>query len=171
MARSLRAVPRMMSTLSRTLLAASAALAIGCTRSQSSADQVNRPGTWRLTFTHLKDVDGPPYVVEEPAPEYPPRIITSPVVDSSSCSPGCTCEFQSATENCSGDVSELCRAWGGFVETCPAARTILDCSHEAFDSDTQTYGVCVLEDSTTKSDFGYAQLGRYGITFDRVSYD
>jgi hypothetical protein len=161
----------MMSTFSRTLLVASAALAIGCTQTLSSADEVNRPGTWRLTFTRLKDVDGPPYVVAEPAPEYPPRIITSPAVAASGCSPGCSCEFQQATEDCAGDVSERCRAWGGFVETCPAAHTILDCSHEAFDSDTHTVGVCVLEDSTTKTDFGYAQLGRYGVTFDRASYD
>jgi hypothetical protein len=147
--------------------------AAGCTQNASSASYVNRPGTWSVSFEKLVDVDGPPYVVTQPAPEYPDRTMSvhQQAVDRSGCSAGCDCQFVNAREQCTGDVAESCHAWGGFLETCVNAKTILDCSQIRFDSDQHTTGVCVLEDSSKMSEIGgYQQLGRYQITLDRKSY-
>ena len=144
---------------------------MGCTEVSSSAEEVGRPGTWNVSFARLVDVDGPPYVVEQPAlPEYPWRIMRAPVTDAASCAPGCSCEFVPATDDCTGDAVEHCRASFGFLETCASAHTILDCRYLLWDSDTHTKGVCVLEDSRTMDEFGYTQIRRYAVTFDRASY-
>jgi hypothetical protein len=167
--RLLQMVTRMMT---KTILLCAALGA--CTQTPSSADDINRAGTWKASFARLVDVDGPPYVVSQPAPEYPDRTITAPTIDASGCTPGCTCEWVAASDDCEGDVGETCRAWGGFTETCPdhltGHPTVLDCTHLEFDSDTHTVGVCVLEDTSYSDDFGYRQLGRFQITLDRVSY-
>jgi hypothetical protein len=143
----------------------------GCNQVESSADDVNRPGLWHLTFVRLQDVLGSPSVIEEPAPEYPARVLRSPVPDHSTCSPGCNCAFQHAMDVCEGDITEHCFASGGFVETCSDAHTILDCGHMQFDSNKHTSGVCLLADSSRTDGFGYITLGRYKITFDRESYE
>jgi hypothetical protein len=145
---------------------------VGCNRVQSDAREVNRSGTWRVTFERLKDVSGPPYEVREPAPEYPPRVMRAPVPDAASCSSGCECRWVTANDDCSGDVSQLCRAVGGFVETCAASHTILNCQPIWFDSERHTSGVCLLEDSSRSTpEFGYDTIRRYGVTLDRASYD
>jgi hypothetical protein len=141
-----------------------------CDQHSSTAADVNRPGLWHVTFTHLVDVGPPDYVREDPAPEYPPRDMTAPMIDPSGCTPGCACTFSTAWDDCVGDVSRTCKARGGFLETCAAAHTILDCSWVSFDSDQHGRGVCVLEDSTQMDEFGYVQLGRYGATMVRVRY-
>jgi len=146
------------------------ALLLGCNQYDSHSDDVNRPGLWHATFAKLIDVDGPPYVVMQAAPEYPARDLTTPTIDASGCSPGCECAWLGAGESCSGDVSQTCTARGGFIETCSARHTIFDCSQLAFDRDTHAEDVCVLEDSTQMDEFGYVQLGRYWITLDRVHY-
>ena len=150
------------------------AVAAGCTDTPSSAADVNRPGTWNVTFAKLVDLSGPPYTEQEPAPEYPARVMTAPTVDPSGCTPGCTCEWATATDECDGDVETKCRAIGGFTETChdfvTGSNKILDCTNIYFDSDTHTAGVCVHEDTRTMDEFGYQQLGRYWITLDRASY-
>lgn len=145
-----------------------------CTTTPSSANEVNRPGTWHASFLTLVDVDGPPYVTYQPAPQYPDRVMSAPTIDASGCTAGCTCEWVSASDECDGDVSETCRAWGGFTQTCPnhltGHPTILDCSHLEFESDTSTIGVCVLEDTSYSDEFGYRQLGRFQVTLDRAGY-
>jgi hypothetical protein len=142
----------------------------GCTSTPSSAEDVNRPGTWNVTFTKLVDVDGPPYTEQQPDPAYPPRVMAAPTIDASGCSPGCTCEWTEASDDCEGDVGETCHAIGGFKETCHSFITgsdkVLDCSELTFETDTSTAGVCVLYSSQAP----YENLARYWITLDRATY-
>jgi hypothetical protein len=138
------------------------ALLLGCNQYDSHADDVNRPGLWHATFQYL---DGADLQGNRP-PDYPPRDLTAPVIDA--CTAGCDCAWVGASNECSGDIAQTCKAIGGFIETC--SKTIFDCSRLSFDSDTHAADVCVLEDSTQMNDFGYVQLGRYWMTLDRVHY-
>jgi hypothetical protein len=148
-----------------------AAVFAGCTSTPSSADQVNRSGSWQVSFVRLVDLSESPYVETAPAPEYPARVMRAPHSDAASCTPGCECGFVSASEDCYGDVGQTCHALGGFVETCAAQQTRLDCSNVTFESDDGTTGVCVLEDLSAMDEFGYRQIRRYEVTLDRLSYD
>ncbi len=152
------------------LLIASAAIA-GCTDTQSTAAQVNRSGTWQVSFDRLIDLGEAPYVETAAAPEYPIRVMHSPAPDETSCSPGCTCDFVMASDDCYGDVGQTCHAIGGFVETCATAQTRLDCSEITFETDAGTTGICVLEDLSSMDEFGYKQIRRYEVTLDRLTYD
>ena len=151
-----------------TVLLCLSALA-GCDRHASSADDVNRPGNWRLSYQRLEDMSDPPYYTIVAAPEYPTRTLHAPHPDN--CSPGCDCSFDVATDDCSGDVTQLCRATVPFSETCAARRTLLDCRSETFDSDEHTVAICTLEDTGHQDEFGFRQIARYEITFDRLSYE
>lgn len=162
--------------LTRSALASLWTLAVlasgGCgTDTESSAAEVDRAGTWQASFERIVDVDGPPYEKIEPAPEYPTRVMHAPIADAASCTPGCTCAFVSAVDNCYGDVTQTCTAIGGFTETCSDKHTELDCSNLTFDDDTGTTGVCVLEDLSRSDEFGYQTIQRYQVTLDRLTYD
>jgi hypothetical protein len=79
----------------------------------------------------------------------------APTADTASCTPGCTCEFVAAVDDCTGDVSPTCLELGGFIETCPDQQTVLDCSRSAFADDASTVVVCVREEVTMHVEFGY----------------
>jgi len=99
----------------------------------------------------------------------------APTIDATGCSPNCHCEWATASDECNGEVSETCKAIGGFTERCPdqpfRSEKILDCRYITFESDTSTTGVCVLEDTASSDEFGYEQHGRYWITLSRISYE
>ncbi len=146
-------------------------VATGCTDTRSSAAAVNSPGSWQVSFERIKDLGEPPYVEFQPAPEYPTRIMHAPATDAASCTPGCTCEFISAVDDCTGELSLTCHATGGLIETCPDQQTVLDCSHSTFDDDSFTTAICVLQDLTMPNDFGYKTIRRYRATFERRAFD
>jgi hypothetical protein len=146
------------------LLLVTGICAFGCVSSAPDVTEINRPGTWRLSFTKL--IDQPDYsVTHEPAPNFPDRVVHLPdAVDI--CAPGCTCDYTKPYFE-EGDIDSRDRVWADLVETCPAANHVFDCHQIEFTEEDHGWGVCV--DNKIGHQWGDPSLGRYDITFTRVS--